>query len=125
MLPTPNTTVLRDEARFGHLTQTNTRSRNAANAAALPASAEMIFDTAGAADSTGVTGFGIGTIGVGRGTLAFGAEMGGAAGRKLPWAAGALERMTGDVNARSVSAVTATWRTPCAWRFSKWRMVAS
>src|SRR5947207_1370836 len=35
MSPTPNTTLLRDDARFGHLTQTMARSRNAANAAAF------------------------------------------------------------------------------------------
>src|SRR5882724_12395746 len=33
MLPTPNTTFLRDDARCGHLTQDSARSRSAANAA--------------------------------------------------------------------------------------------
>ena len=36
MLPTPNTTFLRDDARCGHLTHASARSRNAAKAAALP-----------------------------------------------------------------------------------------
>ena len=35
MLPTPNTTFLRDDARCGHFTHANARVRNSANAAAL------------------------------------------------------------------------------------------
>ena len=38
MLPTPNTTFLRDAARCGHLTQAIARSRNSANAAAFAGS---------------------------------------------------------------------------------------
>ena len=42
MLPTPNTTVVRDDARCGHFTHASARSRNAVNAAAFAGDELMI-----------------------------------------------------------------------------------
>ena len=41
MLPTPKTTFLRDEARFGHFTHASARSRSSAKAAAFSAGGSL------------------------------------------------------------------------------------
>jgi hypothetical protein len=52
MLPTPNTTFLRVEARCGHLTQTIARSRSSAMAWALAGSGVEGRETTGGGDAT-------------------------------------------------------------------------
>ena len=65
MLPTPNTTLLRDDARCGHFTQANARSRNAAKAAAFDALRERALacvKCAHLASSRKNVAFGVGSI---------------------------------------------------------------
>ena len=117
-MPTPNTTVVRDDARFGHFTQASTRVRNPANAAAFTESAEtMVVAGLGVLfkeKSAVVTGLGMAITGVGRGAGGF------TAGAADATAAGRLAaNVAGSTSARRVSAETATFRAPLDFNSSK------
>ena len=126
MLPTPNTTFLRDDARCGHFTQASARSRKAANAAAL------------ACGSSG--GFWLGTVSPGNASKD---ACSAAGGTRLAWRIAAFGRRraagssdlragtsggraglrilpaAGCARARRVSGETATWRTPRDFKSSR------
>ena len=122
-MPTPNTTVVRDDARFGHFTQASTRVRNPANAAAFTESAETMRVGAGGdglENSPVARGLGMAIAGIGR-TTGFGAA--GAAGAI---AAGRLvANVAGNASERSVSAETLTFRVPLDFKSSRCVIVAS
>src|ERR1700744_598993 len=74
ILPTPNTTFLREDARCEHFTQASARACNAANAAALLAAGCWLLVTATVGTSIFVSTFTAGALGIGAlgGTLAIG-----------------------------------------------------
>jgi len=124
MLPTPNTTFLRDTARCGHFTHASARSRSAAKAVDLSI-ADCRLPVAGCS-AAGEIVFGAGKlfcVGTFVSALAGGApaEFFSTGNRKSE-----IGNFPGDcASARKVSGATATCRTPRAFKPSTCWMVAS